>query len=304
MLHRIKGNRVLAVSFSALAATLLVGCDSSSSSGSDSDSGSLSLSVTDAPIDGADNVFVEFTAVEFKPVDGSSITFTFDEAKSIDLLAQQGGNSAPLVTDEDVPAGDYNWVRLAVNAEHDTVMDSYIVIGGDEHELEVPSGSQSGLKLNSGFTVPEGGSASFTIDFDLRHSIVEANGEYKLKPVLRLIDNSGAATITGSIDSSTVIASECDDASLFAGAVYIFTGHDIAPDDIDENSPNPIATATVKLNEGATAYEYTAAFLSAGDYTVTYTCDSDEADEDETLEFENTVNVTLTEGETETVDFQ
>jgi len=304
MLHRINGNRVLAVSFSALAATLLVGCDSSSSSGSDSDSGSLSLSVTDAPIDGADNVFVEFTAVEFKPADGSSITFTFDEAKSIDLLAQQGGNSAPLITDEDVPAGDYNWVRLAVNAEHDTVMDSYIVIGGDEHELEVPSGSQSGLKLNSGFTVPEGGSASFTIDFDLRHSIVEANGEYKLKPVLRLIDNSGAATITGSIDSSTVIASKCDDASLFAGAVYIFTGHDIAPDDIDENSPNPIATAAVKLNEGATAYEYTAAFLSAGDYTVTYTCDSDEADVDETLEFEEAVNVTLTEGETETVDFQ
>jgi len=303
MLYRIKRKSVLAFSFSALAVTLLVGCDSSSSSGSKSDSGSLSLSVTDAPIDGADNVFVEFTAVEFKPAGGSSITFTFDEAKTIDLLAQQDGNSALLVTDEDVPAGDYNWIRLAVNAEPN-VQDTYIVIDGLEHELEVPSGSQSGLKLNSGFTVPEGGSASFTIDFDLRHSIVEANGEYKLKPVLRLIDNSGAATITGTVDSSTVVASECDDASLFAGAVYIFTGHDVTPDDIDGNSPNPIATAAVKLNEAATAYEYTAAFLSAGDYTVTYTCDSDEADEDEALEFEDSVNVILTESETETVNFQ
>ena len=302
MLYRIKRKSVLAFSFSALAVTLLVGCDSSSSSGSKSDSGSLSLSVTDAPIDGADNVFVEFTAVEFKPAGGSSITFTFDEAKTIDLLAQQDGNSALLVTDEDVPAGDYNWIRLAVNAEPN-VQDTYIVIDGLEHELEVPSGSQSGLKLNSGFTVPEGGSASFTIDFDLRHSIVEANGEYKLKPVLRLIDNSGAATITGTVDG-TLISAKCTNSEGFYGAAYIFTGHDITPDDIDGNSPNPIATAAVKLNEAATAYEYTAAFLSAGDYTVTYTCDSDEADEDEALEFEDAVNVTLTESETETVNFQ
>ena len=158
------------------------------------------------------------------------------------------------------------------------------------------------MKLNGGFTIPDGGNANFTIDFDLRHSIVKAAGEYKLKPVLRLIDNAGAATISGAIDS-TLIASECVNSNVFSGAAYIFTGHDITPDDIDVNSPNPIATASVKLNIDATAYEYTAAFLSSGNYTVTFTCDSDDADVDDAVDFQPSVNVTLTEGATEVVDF-
>lgn len=292
---------------SLVVAALVSGCGGSSSGSSStaSGTGSLSLAVTDAPIDGADNVFVEFTAVELKPASGSSQTITFDTPKKIDLLAQQGGNSALLITDQSIPSGQYNWVRLAVNAESDgdPQNNSYIVINGTPHELTVPSGSQSGLKLNNGFTVPDGGSASFTIDFDLRHSIVEANGDYKLKPVLRLIDNAGAATIRGTIDLSVVTA-ECSNVDEFAGAVYVFNGHDVTPDDIDNNLPNPIATATAKPNADATAYEYTAAFLSAGDYTAAYTCGDDAADADDAIAFHSvTTNVTLVEGETEGVNF-
>lgn len=297
----------LALSVSLATLTLVSGCGSSSNSeaGASTGAGSLSLSVTDSPIDGADNVFVEFTAIELKPASGSSQTITLDTPQTIDLLAQQGGNSALLLSDENIPSGDYNWIRLAVNAESDgdPQNDSYIVISGTPYELTVPSGSQSGLKLNSGFTIPDGGSANFTIDFDLRHSIVEANGEYKLKPVLRLVDNAGAATISGTIDLA-VVTGACSNVDAFAGAVYIFTGHDITPDDIDINSPNPIATATAKPNADATAYEYTAAFLLAGNYTVAYTCGSDGAESDDAITFYATkYNVTLGENELETVNF-
>ncbi len=287
-----------------VSAMVLAGCGSSSSGGGSTETGSLSFSVTDAPIDNADNVFVEFTGIEIKPAGGSSILFNFDTPKKIDLLAQQGGNSALLITNEAVPSGDYNWIRLAVNAESDgdPQNHSYIVINNTPHELEVPSGSQSGLKLNTGFTVPAGGSANFTIDFDLRHSVVLASGDYKLKPVLRLIDNEGAATLSGMVDS-TLISTVCTDANVFAGAVYLYSGHDVVPDDIDINAPNPIATATVALNDQATEYVYTAAFLPAGNYTVTYSCDTDDADVDDSLNFQPATNISLAASANETVNF-
>ena len=249
----------------ALSAVILSGCGGSGGGGSDTTvtakTGSVSFALVDAPIDSAQHVYVEFTGLELKAAGGKSETVTFDKPKRIDLLAQQGGNSALLLSNEELPSGEYNWVRLAVNAEDDSVMDSYIVLSdSSEHELDVPSGSQSGLKLNRGFTVPEGGSANFTIDFDLRHSIVlTGNGKYKLKPVLRLVDNTGASTIKGVVDS-TLISNKCDDANLFAGAVYIYEGLDVTPDDIDEVSPNPFATASVKYNADSADYEYSAVF--------------------------------------------
>lgn len=283
----------------------LVSCSGGGSSGSSSSSsgtGSFSLSITDAPVDDADNVVVEFTAVTVKPADGEAITFTFDSPVSIDLLAQQNGNSAELVADETLNAGNYNWIRLAVNAEEDGVFDSYIVINGTQHELDIPSGSQTGLKLNSGFTISASGNADYTIDFDLRKSITEANGDYKLRPSLRLIDNIEAGTISGEVDA-TLISTACADAAVFAGVVYVFSGAGVTPDDFDGTDPEALSSAFVSLDEESNTYTYTAAFLEAGDYTVTYTCDTDDTEVDETLTFNGTADVTLAAGGSETQDF-
>ena len=285
----------------------LAGCGGGGGGGSSSsasaETGSFSLSLIDAPVDGADAVVVEFTGVELKPADGESVTITFDAPVSIDLLAQQNGNSASLVSDEALPAGNYNWIRLAVNAEEDSVFDSYIEISGTQHELDIPSGSQSGLKLNSGFTVTASGNADYTIDFDLRKSITLANGDYKLRPSLRLIDNTTTGSISGEVDS-TLLASACADASLFAGAVYVFSGLDVTPDDIDGDAVEPTATASVSLDDDSNGYSYNAAFLETGDYTVAYSCDNDDADTDEVLTFSGTTNVTLADDAEEVVNFQ
>ena len=170
---------------------LAVGCNSSSESGSDS-MGSMSLRITDAPIDEASSVVVQFSEVQIRGTDTTqNINFKLDPSRSIDLLALQGSATQALFTDEAVPAGTYNEVRLLINAEVGTV-DSYIVLkqGGAQHELTVPSGSESGLKVKGNFTVPVNGSSSFTVDFDVRKSIVKsgnansANGiKYHLKPV-------------------------------------------------------------------------------------------------------------------------
>lgn len=265
--------------------------------------GKLGIGVTDAPVDRAENVVVRCTGIEVKPASGNATVINFDTPKDIDLLALQGGNAAPLISDYSLPAGNYQWLRLLVTAEFDSVHDSYIQIDGAQFELRVPSGAETGLKLNTGFIVPQGGVANYTIDFDLRKSVVEPNGQpgYYLKPSLRMVNNVEVGTLSGSIDP-TLVSIQC--AGMELGAVYVFAGADITPDDVDGAAAEPLASGAVSVNEQG-AYVYQVGFLTAGSYTVAYTCDAvlDLPESDEALDFFGAQNATITAGATTTVDF-
>ena len=242
-------------------------------------SGSLNLNITDAPIDidKVERVVVEFSGVEIKPADGPAISFDFTEKCDadpalcqIDLLAYANGASVPLLDGETVPSGQYNWLRLMVNAEP-IVEDSYIDINGQRYELRIPSGAQTGLKLNRGFVVPAGGVADYTIDFDLRKSVHDPVGkpeEYILRPTLRMVDNSKTSTLKGNVDASYFASGDC------SGAVYVFDSSVATPDDEDGEGiggPDPIASAMV-ADDGV--YAYTVSFLPEGDYLIAFTCDA------------------------------
>ena len=177
------------------------------------------------------------------------------------------------------------------------------MIGGVPHELRIPSGAQSCLKLNQPITIPADGSTSFTIDFDLRKSVHErAGGIYNLRPTLRLVDESEDGTLQGTVDAATISA-QC-----IAGdkaAVYVFEGAGATPDDvnIDGADDDPVATASVDWEGGDNTY--TVAFLEAGTYTVAFTCDAgvDDPSAEDTLTFVGTSDVTLTAGQTTTQNF-
>src|SRR5688572_3048591 len=142
------------------------------SGGGGSDTGQLSLGVTDAPVDEASSVVVQFSGVAFKRAGAAAeiVENLTPSPRQLDLLQYQGGRAALLLDGVTLPAGDYEWIRLIVDNETG-VRDSYIVrTGGEECELRVPSGAESGLKLNRGFTLPADGSIALTIDFDLRKS--------------------------------------------------------------------------------------------------------------------------------------
>ena len=87
--------------------------------------GRLTLRVTDSPVTSARRVVVEFTGVEIKARDGGD-TEVFDFApRQIDLLALDGGGSEILLSEEVLPAGEYEWIRLKVNAGRNA-SDSFI----------------------------------------------------------------------------------------------------------------------------------------------------------------------------------
>lgn len=306
-----------AIRFTALALPVLLvaGCGGGSDGGGGT--GTLSLGLTDAPVDGVSEVRVEFTGITVKPKNGSAIDFTFDEPLSVDLLSLDETNTATLLNGETVPAGEYNWIRLHVNAEFDNVRDSYVVDANGEHELWVPSGENSGLKLVSGFTVLAGGEASFLIDWNLRMGLVAPGGQpgYKLQPALRIIDMARYGAIEGTVASSLVTDGSCTaDPNTGAGnEVYVFSGGGVSPDDIDGVPPEPLATAKVRLDAVSGNYEYRAAFLPVGSYTVAFTCQAANdlvpdpndpgADVDDAIVFTPGQDATVTDGATTIVNF-
>ena len=321
-------SRTLAVSVAAAAtAALLVGC-----AGSDGDSqrtGFLTLGVTDAPVDFADAVVVKFSGLELKRKGGDVLTFTFDD--SIDLKALTGTNRALLLDGQEVPAGEYEWLRLMVLADPNVIGDSFLrlEVGGEECELRIPSGDETGLKLVRGFKVGVGAITDFTVDFDLRKSIVAPPGQttpvdtcdnqaYLLKPALRIVDNLQVGTISGAVDSNLITA-QCaaSNESPYPGNVYLFGPMSeasgitpaMAPEDYDAvppgptgpepNGPDPIASAEVDPD----TFRYTIGFVPPGDYELAYTCDVDNAalDADATPTPPETVEFTPADGVAVTV---
>lgn len=291
----------------SVVALALVGCNSDNSR-----TGSLSLDVTDAPIDSADAVNVVFEGVDIRAASGALLEITYDEPKTLNLLDYQGGAVASLLDDETLAAGDYEWIRLRVDASREAGGSNIVLDDGAEHDLFIPSGSQTGLKLVSGFTVPVDGSVAFTIDFDLRRSIVVTGGpdpSYRLKPTLRLLDNSRVGSISGEISSNTLTAN-CDSGA----AVYVYEGENVVPGDVGGEGNEPLITALVDTTEtNATAYGYKVAFLTEGDYTIAFTCDAnlDVAEDYEgepgsannDLNFINPQNASVVVDESTTINF-
>src|SRR5215469_8122637 len=191
----------------------------------------MSLSVGDAPVDGAEKVVVEFTGVQLIPDSGNPVTITLPAPKTIDLLNDSGTASAQLFS-QPIPAGSYGQIRLMVVADGNP-SNSYIVLSdGTMHGLQVPSGSETGLKLVSGFTVPESGVVDYTIDFDLRQAITCPPGQGPaciLKPVERLVANTTVSNIQGQIMSP--LPSGC------SPGVYLYNGTVTHPEDMNSAAP-------------------------------------------------------------------
>jgi hypothetical protein len=296
------------ISLSVVTVSMALGLAACSGGGGGNETGRLSLAVTDAPVDDASSVVVQFSGVAFKRA-GAAAEVVQDLAPSprqLDLLQYQEGRAALLLDGVTLPAGDYEWVRLIVDNETG-VRDSYIVLtGGEECELRVPSGAESGLKLNRGFTLPADGSVALTIDFDLRKSIQAPPGQqgaaeactqgYLMRPTLRIVDDANVGAIAGHV-ASELVTEAC------LPKVYIFSGAGIAPDDIDGADADPLVVASVAVENGSTAYAYRAAFLPPGSYTVAFTCDDDDAAADETLTFVGAQDVTVQSNLISTADF-
>lgn len=240
---------------SAVISTLLLSACGSSDSGT----AKLSLSLTDAPATGVTAVNLYINTIELKQ---NSDTFAFEINQSFNLLDLQGSTSQNLLTDVSLPAGQYQYIRLDVNSDL-----SSLNVGDTQHDFDIPSESQSGLKLNSPFTLSANGNANFTLDFDVAKSLSYSNQGYKMRPTIRIVDNNQIGHIAGTVASE--IINNCASAK-----VYVFES-DSAFADMSRTS-GPITSSLVAYNEDQTAYEYELGFLEVGSYRIDLVCGEDD----------------------------
>lgn len=309
----------------ALAAGLLIaGCGGGDGNGT----GTASFSVTDAPADNVAAVWVTFDRIDLKPQEGPIQTFELEEPRRIDLLTLQGENAAPLIEDIELPAGNYNFIRLFIVGGHP---ESQVTEeGGGEFGLFVPGSqppssneNQRFLQLSSPFVIPAGGHADFTIDVELRKALVKKTGVatedyYLLRPSLRLTDNIETGTLSGLVSPSLVTDESCtgDPASDSGNAIYVYRVFDAEPGDmfVDEDgqeqtrsdgAQHPLPTANVIQNPDSGLYHYTVGFLPAGEYTAAFTCQAlgDAPETEDGIVFAAQANVTVTAGTTAEQDF-
>ena len=264
--------------------------------GGDDDEGAPSAGTTSAPSSATSSGDMDGDDNGAKP-----LTFTFPAPRQIDLIQQQNGASAVLLNGVNLPAGNYAWIRLMVASTGNTITLS----DGSVHDLTIPSGDETGLKLVHGFTVAPGGTVNFNIDFDLRRSVFLANGQYFLKPVLRITNGVDAGGISGMVSNTFQIGTTAVTDPSCMPAAYVYAGDNVTPVDINPTSSvQPVATATVKLDDDMGNYRFHAGFLAPGDYTVALVCAAgDNPATADTLTFSATKTATVVSDSSVAVTF-
>ncbi len=218
-----KSGLLLLVLGTLLCLVLYAGCQDGDDDDDSTTMAAFQLYLIDAPVDEAEAIYLTVSKISVHPVGSDDDDETGDDddeeaedpgyggwleldvdVATYNLLELQN-NVGALLADQDLPAGDYNQIRLLLDCEGENAPS--IVIEGITYELEVPSGCQAGFKLPGHFTVSEESETVLIMDFDARKSIKQTgNDKYILTPVVRIIQADEAGNISGSVSVEDVRA--------------------------------------------------------------------------------------------------
>ncbi|AGB41284.1 hypothetical protein Halha_1339 [Halobacteroides halobius DSM 5150] len=220
---------------------LVVGCSSITGDSSlDSDSAELQMLLTDAPVDGVDELNVTIDGIDINS-DARGWETLSTEKQTFDLLKLQGVTAKLL--NKHLEPGTYNQIRLYVT-------DAEVVIDGNTKSVTIPSADQTGLKLTNSFTIEKGVPKALLLDFDARKSLKDAKQGYKLTPTIRLVERIK----TGDLKGTEVLNQDGNVATGYV--VKIYKNYETA----DEK----VITSTIIKKDGS----FKILGLQAEDYTM------------------------------------
>jgi hypothetical protein len=180
--------------FAALIMLVIVGC-SDNATDPVQGTGSLKMYLVDSP-SSFDSVIIFVSRVEVhrSGSDDNSGWFVINNTlRSFDLLRLRNGASVVL-GDSVLTSGDYSQIRLIL------ADGNYIIDSGVKHDLIVPSGTQTGIKLNHAFTIAPNTLYELILDFNVDKSIhITGNGQYMMNPVIRVMPMIISGSISGQV---------------------------------------------------------------------------------------------------------
>lgn len=110
-------------------------------------------------------------------------------------------------------SGHYTQMRLIIGTTRDSGLNifsrphpyaNYVIDTDDAiHELKVPSGTQTGLKIVNGFDINTNQTTELILDFDAMRSVVIAgsSGQYLLKPTVKVLQVKDCALVSGKVSA-------------------------------------------------------------------------------------------------------
>jgi len=239
--------------------------------------GTLDVNVTDTPADNATSVIIAFSGVILHDTTGKTTTITFSSPEQIDLMQLANGGAAALLQGQSVPAASYDWMQLEVLADENTQGQSSITLTtGEQYPLYIPSGSGTGLTLNTGFKVSDGQTTQLNIEFDLRQSITgpDSKGQnYLLVPALRLENQDQLGAVTATVDLSTLATQQLGasaQAPQCSGGLFVFSGSAVTPQ--NGGGSSLVDFEPIPYTGETTQFSISFPYLEAGTYTLAATC--------------------------------
>ncbi len=245
--------------------------------------------------------WLEFSGLTVERADGTRIQHGFDEPQRIDLAQIGRGNAATLLEDMELLAGRYEWLQLHLNTRGKK--DTYLVLAdASVRELVVPSEERNHLRIDTPFVVPPGGEVKRTIDFHLHEPLREkgpTSDTYAIRPILRSVATETASHIAATAENDLILR-HCSEPHRSGLALYVFSGEGVEPDDIGGPGPDPVSVSAGRAKDDGDPFEFHAAFLEPGPYTIALTCnvDGDEAQNDDAFAFFATTVIEVGPGDT------
>jgi hypothetical protein len=232
-----------------------------------SDSGRLLLSLTDAATDMYDAVYITVKQVDVHRADeGEEMWQTIATPnRTYNLLELVNGVREQLAL-VDLTAGHYSQLRLYLGDMPDSRTNilsrphpfpNYVIDSEQAyHELKIPSGYQSGVKIVHAFTIGESGTTELILDFSASESVVIAgrSGQYLLKPTIKVLAESEASIVSGTVTQAA-------DEAVVEGALVSAQTYDAGAADLKDQ----VAVRASTVSDETGGYKM---FLAPGEYNI------------------------------------
>lgn len=245
----------------------------------------VSVGVSDAAVNNLAEVNLVIQRLTFRASGKEDVIFdtldTQGNPMKINLLEYTGDDIYLVVNDQEIEAGDYEWIRAdVVNGSVGSNFDltsSVRFLDGSQAPLAVTRKGNDDvgeIQLNN-FSFNEGEN-QIVLEFDLNKALLKRGNDdtVYLKPTaVRLENLLTSFELEGMVSESVKNACIADNADLapvageYKHVVYLYKADVAVPSDINDEDSAPIATANVD-----TESEFEIAFISSGEYKVGYSC--------------------------------
>ncbi|WP_242441658.1 DUF4382 domain-containing protein [Pseudoalteromonas piscicida] len=245
----------------------------------------VSVGVSDAAVNNLEEVNLVIQRLTFRGAGQDDVTFDTLDAQGnpmkINLLDYTGDDFYLVVNDQEIAAGNYEWIRADIvngsNGANFDMVSNVRFLDGSQAPLAVTRKGNDGIgeiQLND-FSLNEGKN-QIVLEFDLNKALLKRGNDdtVYLKPTaVRLENLLTSFEIEGTVSEALKNACIADNADLvpavgeYKHVVYLYQADVEVPSDISEADSAPVATANVDAES-----EYELAFIGAGDYKLGYSC--------------------------------